>query len=403
MMEQKKNLETPYYYITEKDLFYDVELLRNALEENWGNFICSYSVKTNSLPWLLTYLKKHGFYAEVVSAAEYDLACRLGYREEEIVYNSPIKDRQVWEKVILAEGYVNLDSSQEEVWLKELSKKYPKRLFKIGLRVNCLLDNLIPGMKTSGGKRGRFGYCYENGDLKEVIEKIQALPNVKVAGLHLHTSTQSRKVETFGALAGMAVRIAREYGLELEYVDMGGGYFGGCKDMPSYPDYFQEICRQLKKGFDPRMTKLIVEPGVSLISRAMTLVSTVLDIKSVPEGKFVVTDSSRVYLNPMVTRHTYPHEIRYLQEKRERTRIASQWICGSTCMEHDKLFELTDSPQLIPGDEIIYTRAGGYTMCLTPLFINYFPAVWVEKENGELFLAREKWTNREYLQKNYWE
>ncbi len=173
--------------------------------------------------------------------------------------------------------------------------------------------------------------------------------------------------------------------------------------MPSYPDYFQEICRQLKKGFDPRKTKLIVEPGVSLISRAMTLVSTVLDIKSVPEGKFVVTDSSRVYLNPMVTRHTYPHEIRYRQEERERTRIASQWICGSTCMEHDKLFELIDSPQLIPGDEIIYTRAGGYTMCLTPLFINYFPSVWVEKENGELFLAREKWSNREYLQKNYWE
>ena len=38
---------------------------------------------------------------------------------------------------------------------------------------------------------GRFGYCYENGRLEEVISRINRLPNVKVAGLHLHSSTQS--------------------------------------------------------------------------------------------------------------------------------------------------------------------------------------------------------------------
>ena len=401
---QLEKLPTPYYCLKESALLYDVELLRNALRDNWGNFIMSYSVKTNSLPWLLTYLKKQGFYAEVVSETEYDLAHRLGYEDSRIVYNSPIKYRPVWERILLAGGYVNLDSTYELEWIKELSTAYPDRQFKVGLRVNCLLDSLIPGMETSGGKRGRFGYCYENGVLGEAIEALKGVGGVKIAGLHLHTSTQSRTVETFGALAGMAVKIAAEYGLDLDYVDMGGGYFGGCDDMPSYPDYFQEICRQLKAGFDPKKTKLIVEPGVSLISRAASLISRVLDVKEVPEGRFIVTDSSRVYLNPMVTRHSYPHHIEYAKGgEPARKSLPSQWICGSTCMEHDKLFEILDGPELMVGDKIIYDRAGGYTMCLAPLFIHYFPAVWIEKEDGSLFLARKEWTNEEYLQKNFWE
>ncbi len=57
----------PFYRIKEKELLYDIGLLRDSLTENWGNFVMGYSFKTNSLPWLLSYLRTQGFYAEVVS------------------------------------------------------------------------------------------------------------------------------------------------------------------------------------------------------------------------------------------------------------------------------------------------------------------------------------------------
>ncbi len=41
-------------------------------------------------------------------------------------------------------------------------------------------------------------------------------------------------------------------------------------------------------------------------------------------------------------------------------------------------------------------------MCLNPLFINYFPAVYVNRLDGSLFMARDAWTNEEFLQKNYY-
>lgn len=194
-------MQTPFYRIREKDLLYDVNLLKEALSKNWGNYITGYSVKTNSLPWLLCFLKEQGFYAEVVSEMEYDIARRLGYEADHIIYNSPIKDRLVWEEVVLAGGYVNFDSTGELQWIRELSAAYPERKFRVGLRVNCDIASLCPSEQLVEEEGGRFGYCYENGRLKEAIDILKSLPNVTVAGLHLHSSTQSRTVAVYGALA----------------------------------------------------------------------------------------------------------------------------------------------------------------------------------------------------------
>ena len=398
-----KQLQTPFFYIREKDLLYDISLLKNALSKNWGNYIIGYSVKTNSLPWLLTYLKNNGFYAEVVSKTEYELALSLGFPAEHMIYNGPIKDYQTWEAVLLAGGFINLDSNYELDWMEDISAKYPNRTFRIGLRVNCDVSSLCPEEELVEESGGRFGYCYENGVLKAAIDRLSALANVEISGLHLHSSTQSRTVHVFGALAKTAVKIAKEYSLSLSYVDMGGGYFGGRDDKPDYRDYFQEICAQLSSHFDASQTTLIAEPGVSLISRAITFETSVIDVKDIRGRKFIVTDGSRTNLNPLVTRHTYPHHLEYLSDTSVRNAEACQWVCGATCMEYDRLFEITDDTALLPGDRIIYDTAGGYTMCLNPLFINYFPAVYVEHEDGSLFTARKAWSNEEFLQKNYTE
>lgn len=394
-------LQTPFYRIKESDLLYDIHLLKESLQKNWGNYIPGYSVKTNSLPWLLVYLKQQGFYAEVVSDTEYDLAKRLGYSDDKIIYNGPIKERTVFERLLLNGGYVNLDSSYELLWMKELSDAHPDKQFSVGLRINCDIKALCPQEKLAEEDGGRFGYCYENGVLKKAIDTLQALPNVSIAGLHLHSSTQSRTVDVYGALAKMAVSIAQEYGLSLDYVDMGGGYFGGRTDKPDYRDYFARIGEELRTYFSPAKTALMVEPGVSLVSRATTFETTVLDCKSIRDRIYLVTDGSRVNLNPQVTRHVYPHHIEYASDVALRECTPLQWVCGSTCMEYDRLFPIEDSPALLPGDRIVYETAGGYTICLSPLFIHYFPAVYIEKKDGSLFTAREPWTNDEYLMKNH--
>ncbi len=397
-------LQTPYYYISEAGLDTDASMLKEALTKSWGpNHLVGYSVKTNSLPWLLQYMKGQGFYAEIVSDTEYRLVRELGFPNSHMIYNGPIKDRKIFETILSENGYINLDSTEEPGWLEELSASYPQRHFSVGLRVNCDIAALCPKEVLVEEEGGRFGYCYENGKLQEVILRLSALPNVTVAGLHLHSSTQSRTVDVYAALASMAVRIAEEYNLTLSYVDMGGGYFGGREDKPDYRDYFPAICQKLRAKFDPEHTTLIAEPGVSLISRATTFVTSVKDTKEIRGRSFLVTDGSRTNLNPLVTRHVYPHHICYMDDPGSRPLVKSQWVTGFTCMEYDRLFEITDGPALKPGDQIIYDTAGGYTMCLNPLFIHYFPPVYVEHRDGSLFKARDQWDVKEFMQKNYTE
>ncbi len=393
------NLQTPFYRIRTRFLDYDIELLNGALKKNWGNYICGYSVKTNSLPWLLNYLRKNNFYAEVVSFEEYDLVRRIGFPIADIIYNGPIKDKDVFDEVLLGGGYVNLDSNYEIEYLKELTDNNPGREFNIGLRVNCDIAALCPDEELSEKDGGRFGYCYENGVLGEVIECLKAM-GVKIKGLHLHASTKSRSVDVFAKLASMACKIKEEYNLSFDYVDMGGGYFGGDDRQPGYPQYFEAICRELRKSFSPENTCLIVEPGISLVSRCTTFETSVIDVKKIRGTDYVVTDGSRVNLNPLVTRHVFPNHIEYMN-RMKRENVSTQWVCGATCMEYDRIFEIKDSDGLLPGDQIIYDMAGGYTMCLNPMFIHYLPPVYVEYEDGSIFMARDAWTNKEYMQLNY--
>ena len=68
-------------------------------------------------------------------------------------------------------------------------------------------------------------------------------------------------------------------------------------------------------------------------------------------------------------------------------------------MENDRLFIAENCEELDVGDKIIYDKVGAYTMCLSPLFIKYFPPVYLDDE-GEITLLRDKWTPTEYAAKS---
>lgn len=87
-----RGLPTPFFAIDVPALDENIEGLFAALAEHWPNGIVGYSVKTNSLPWLLRHVGAKGCLAEVVSADEYDWACLCGFSPDRIVYNGRSRD-----------------------------------------------------------------------------------------------------------------------------------------------------------------------------------------------------------------------------------------------------------------------------------------------------------------------
>ena len=419
-----EKIPTPYFLLDEPILQRYFDMLTGALKKNWPNYRIGYSFKTNSLPWLVNFYKKQGAYAEVVSRDEYGLAKYLGFQDSEIVYNGPYKDEQSFRDVVLAGGYVNVDSKWELEWLTKLSEELAEgKLFTsfsdnseantegktetngkvseihVGIRVNFNLEQMCPGETTMGETSGRFGFSYENGEFAKALSYVRALPHVKVTGLHLHSSSKSRSVQIFRSIAQMACRLKKEFDLTLSYVDIGGGYCGGMEGRPEYPDYFPAIAEELHKEFDPEQTQLVVEPGISLISKGSFFVTSVIDVRDIRDTRYLITDGSRFNIDATMIKSSYLYHTK-LQNPSAPV-MERQEITGYTCMECDRLFTMENLPELQTGDQIIYENVGGYTISLNPLFIQYFPAVYVR--NGEQMTeVRKKWTAKEYVQGNVW-
>lgn len=384
--------DTPCYVIHKEALAEGIEKLKSALNIYWKNAVIGYSFKTNSLPWVVAFMKNNDCYAEVVSEDEYRLARHMGY--DKIIYNGPVKGREGFMEALEAGHIVNLDAKRELSWLAEYG-----RPAKVGLRVNFDLEAACPGEASGGAEGGRFGFSYEAGELEAAIRRIQQIEGAELAGIHLHCGSKTRSLAIYRAIAQMACRIRREYQLHLSYVDVGGGYFGGMENKPQFADYMQCISEELKKEFLPEETTLIVEPGTSLITPPVDYVTTVVDVKQTNLNCFVVTDGSRIDVDPLMTKSSYFYHIERAGDDSVKAKEANkqkQVICGFTCMENDRLFVLEQAEKLREGDRIIYHKVGGYTMCLTPLFIRYFPAVYVE-ENGQYREVRSHWTWEAYV------
>ena len=104
-------MQTPYYVLHKELLDEGIEKLKAAISKFWPNSLIGYSFKTNSLPWIIQYMKEQGCYAEVVSEDEYELAEYMGY--EKIVYNGPVKGKESFRRACEAGHIINLDAKRE--------------------------------------------------------------------------------------------------------------------------------------------------------------------------------------------------------------------------------------------------------------------------------------------------
>ena len=368
-------MKTPYFLILENELNANVMAFQNALKELWPNSKLAYSVKTNSLPWLLKYLKEKDALAEVVSDEEYQLARLCGYADSEIVYNGPIKGEEQFKSAVEGKAYINLDSAKD---LEYLAKYKGDTCENIGIRVN--VDSSVFSHEDIGYEEDgfRFGFAVENGEFEKALHTIRDIYGVVKIGLHLHCNSITRSLNVYREIACYAANLIRKYNLELSFIDMGGGYFGGVEGKPTPKDYVTVIKNELSEVINPEETKLIVEPGSAIIGSTVELHTSVLDVKDTTHARIVTTDGSRIHIDPLWAKKRYMFSSNAQDDKKQPRQI----ICGYTCMDHDRIMVLENEKELQVGDEIVYHRVGAYSMTFGGMFIRYLPEVYVKSSQG---------------------
>lgn len=288
---------------------------------------------------------------------------------------------------------VNIETKRELEWLNELQ---PNKQYSVGLRLNVNISHVSPEDADGDNDNSRFGFSDETSEFEDAIKKIEELENVRLAGLHIHRTSHSRSIRFYKASIIFACETIKKYALKLDYLDVGGGYFGIFPNKPTYQEYSDAFLEVLTKyGLDN--LKLIVEPGNALVASCFSFLSEVIDVKHVEEKLwFITTDGSRNDLDPFFKKSSYLSEIIYNQENPE---VQQQIISGCTCLEYDRMFTLEHRPLLSVGDRIHYRNVGAYTMCLSPMFIRYIPNIYMKTKDG-YDMVREKWTADEHIMKN---
>ena len=386
-------IKTPCYVLKLDKFISNLNCIRQRFLDEWqGEVIIGYSVKTNHFPEFIRTALQNEMMAEVVSEDEYDHAVNCGFSDRQIILNGPRKSQSVLLSAIKGGAIVNLDNLHEVDVVCRSAGEFDSSKINIGLRVNFDLEKVCPHETTAGDEVSRFGLCYENGDLQRAIEELRA-SGIRISGLHMHYSTRARSLHVFEELSKMASHLIEEYNLlkELSYIDMGGGFFMGEEEFvdgkPSMCDYAHIICRTLRQAVDPSSVQLILEPGASLLASSVDYICTVLNERQIRETKIITTDGSMLHINPFMTKRAPMADL--LSNDQERGLVEHQIVCGSTCMENDRLLYLKNEAGLHEGDQILIHCAGAYTMSFNGCFIDLPPYVYKMSMDG-LILLRDK-------------
>jgi diaminopimelate decarboxylase len=385
-------LKTPCFVIETDRLLHNIRSFKTALDSRFKHNVLSYSVKTNSTPALLSVIKDEEGFAEVVSYHEYNLAILLGFAPNQIVYNGPLKDQETFLHALENGAIVNIDTKRELLWLSLLPSN---KVYNVGLRVNLNLMEISPEDCKDKEDYSRFGFSTENDEFEEAVNMISKLGNVKLAGLHLHRTSKTRSLDVYQNICRYAIKVVKQYNLDLDYIDVGGGFYGDMPGKPIYNDYVDVIAESLSSFFDISKLTLIVEPGNAIIASPFTFYSSVIDTKQIGNKRIVVLDGSRNDIDPFFHKSDYFKS--FLTYCENRAIVKNQVYVGCTCLENDKLFEINNHFESQVGDIIKFSFVGAYTICLSPLFIRYFPRIYVQK-GDEVYLSREEWNADNFLQ-----
>ncbi len=361
-------MQTPYYVIKTEQFNANCQAIEDAFHAVWGEkLIIGYSVKTNANPELIKMAKGRGWRAEVVSQHEMELAESLGFGSSEMLCNGPVKKEMLF-RAISQEQILNLDSLYEVQLVCDYAQDHPEDIQKmqIGIRVNFDAEKCCPGQTQKNGEVGRFGISLENGDVRKAIEMLRNA-GIPIKGLHMHISSLTRSVEIYQAICRTAVETVETYDLKPEFIDIGGGFFGGrvITTKPSMEQYASAVAEILKSNPITAAATLVIEPGTSVTATAIDYVTTVASVKMIRDTRIVTLDGTVLHINPFMA----PRTPEYTVLSENPVYQAPQVLCGCTCVEADRFASLENEKELAVGDRVIWHNVGSYSQAFNSNFI----------------------------------
>ncbi|MEU7575499.1 acyl-CoA dehydrogenase family protein [Micromonospora sp. NPDC049240] len=258
-----------------------------------------YSLKANPHPVVAGVLADAGFRAEVSSIGEFDQACRAGFTAAEALYTGPGKTERDLRDAISRGVRVFSCESVDEIRCLDRQEVPGGDSLQVLLRINGM-ESHSAGSLRMANTASQFGLTPDR--LEGALAQAR---NVRVVGMHLYTISNAHDVQAlidehlFNL--GAAHRLAGEFGISLEVLDLGGGFASPYARPGERPDYraLRPAVEAEVAGLGLADTTLAFESGRFLVGGSGSLLTEVVDVKQSHAKTFVVLASGINHLGGM--------------------------------------------------------------------------------------------------------
>jgi diaminopimelate decarboxylase len=382
---------TPFYCYSLPTLKRHIKAFEDPLKDTQHQ--TCFSMKSNGNLAILSIMGKAGLGADVISGGELFKAMRAGIPAGRIVYSGPGKTVAEIDMAIKAGIMMfNVESPEELDVINEragiLGKKAP-----ISIRVNPDVDPKTHPYISTGMKKNKFGIDIE-GSIAEYL-KAKYMPNVEIAGIDCHIGSQLTEISPFRDAAErlrMLVGKLEENGIELKYLDLGGGLgiTYSTEEPPPPADYAKAVIDEV----GGLRLKLVFEPGRVLVGNIGVLVTSVQYRKVTPAKTFVIVDAG---MNDLIRPSLYDayHEIKPLVDKQVGKEKVD--VVGPICESSDFLAKDRELSIMGRGEMLAVMSAGayGYSMSSNYNARTHLPEVLVD--GSRHFVVRKRQTYEELI------
>ena len=372
---------SPLFVVSADSIKNNLQTFKAGFSDKYPKVVIAYSYKVNYLPGILDVIHKQGAWAEVASGFEYDIARELNVPGNSIVFNGPYKKKEELEKAINEGALINVDHLDEIRHLEKIASALGKTI-NIGIRLNMEVGiDQLPD---------RFGFNLDSQEATHIVKRCSENGLLNITGLHVHLTSYivekeseenipakgikliwPKDHEAYRKAAQKTVHFAKEirekFGVNIEYLDMGGGF----PTVDAISPYVDAIVGPIVKGFNMNdLPLLILEPGRAIVSDAAHLITTVVAAKEFPSGQRAVVIDAGINLLP--TSFWKFQDIECLKKSDEV--YEETIVYGPLCLQTD-IVSNTELPPLSAGDRLLVKNVGAYNIPQSSTFIYPQPAV----------------------------
>lgn len=398
MLELASQLPTPFYLYDEKAMIEHARSFKRLFA--WAPGFCNYyAVKACPNPTILKLLAQEGFGADCSSLPELLLAKACGITGKKIMFTSNDTPPEEFKAAYDLGAIINLDDITHIEALQQA----------VGTTPDTICFRYNPGPDRTGNAiignpvEAKYGVT-----TAQIIDCYRIMKEKGVKHFGLHTMVASNEldgsyiVETARMLFDLAIRIHKEAGVRIEFIDMGGGI-----GIPYRPDQEAMDLAKVSNDMHELYESMIVPAGLDPLQivfecgRVITgpygyLVSKVLHVTKKYKD-YVGLDASMANLMRPALYGSYHHIT--VVGKDTMPCDHTYDVTGSLCENNDKFAIDRMLPEVQKGDVVVIHDAGAHGHSMG---FNYNGklrcAEYLLKRDGSVVMIRRAQTYDDYVQ-----